>query len=783
LLFRRDANIRVRLHCRIQQCGKLLLLHVWIGLLPCLRGASVARNTLDVLKKPTFKQKKRKLPTMSRARFFDEYGSAKKEEDDSYSEASDDEQLAGNKLKKNLAALASKNKSAESRPMARINFNNMQAETPKAASSGRRMTGDGYAFERAKVTNGSRIGSTTVKKPEVEVKPNVAPKTFTSSAKLVTQTKFEVGLSDIHVKLARGSDLVAEDGEVPDAFAVVRLGVQEHTTQAVAATSTPEWDEDVILALNKESDYLRIALFDYNGGNAPVPIGEAETMVSNTMSTEWRSLVLPVKHRGRAVGKIALKIQRSPKGGQTSSLLKSNIPKTSLREDNRRKTDTVPQRKPWQSKKAIFDEKGTAKLPRVTESGILSIRVVKGRRLRARNSDGTINAFVQITIDGTQQCSQVQKHSISPEFDEAFEFEIEKGTSKELWFEVMHEGDEGDNPTPSGCASIMVPDQEMMSSPGKDIPKWIQMNNTSKYGEILVEFTFNNGRASASAVAKSAKVTKPVASEFDINVEYDITEDILELSQQFYDDSIQRRALQNDHVKVFIVLNEQFQKGSIVLDQSGHGNDAEIHGRTTWKEVSLEETELICNSQALEFADNGYLTIKGLPSLEFSKHMTIEVWAKPYALNGGSALISKDLVSFPAFISNQLQCSLKFKDKTKFVTAAVPLKGESAPEVLVEAFGEDDVFTKTWRHYALVFDGKFVSLFIDAVCVSRKVAGTSQIEGLAAGNVINIGRSVGSHSKDFTGEMGAIRISNVALGAEDFQDTMFLSELPIFFLH
>jgi hypothetical protein len=187
-------------------------------------------------------------------------------------------------------------------------------------------------------------------------------------------------------------------------------------------------------------------------------------------------------------------------------------------------------------------------------------------------------------------------------------------------------------------------------------------------------------------------------------------------------------------------------KGNQVEDLSGNGNDGVITG-AKWVSGQFD--------QALQFTDDDFVEVPASESLDLTEHITIEVWVNPADDDCGYALLKKNAYGFPKFLGgNDLQFYLQ--------------SGGQQP--IASVIGQ--VTVKEWHHYAAVYDGQEMRLYVDAELV-QTLEHKGSID-VSADN-ITIGHSFGWHAngaRNFAGSIDELRISVVARSVAELKEAM-----------
>ena len=187
-------------------------------------------------------------------------------------------------------------------------------------------------------------------------------------------------------------------------------------------------------------------------------------------------------------------------------------------------------------------------------------------------------------------------------------------------------------------------------------------------------------------------------------------------------------------------------KGNQVEDLSGNGNDGVITG-AKWVDGKFEK--------ALQFNDDDFVEVLDSDSLDITEQITIEVWVNPADDDCGYGLLKKNAYGFPKFLGgNDLQFYLQ--------------SGGQQP--IASVIGH--VKPKEWHHYAAVYDGKEMRIYVDAELV-KTLDHKGGID-ISADN-ITIGHSFGWHAngaRNFAGSIDELRISDVARTVDDLKEAM-----------
>ena len=195
-----------------------------------------------------------------------------------------------------------------------------------------------------------------------------------------------------------------------------------------------------------------------------------------------------------------------------------------------------------------------------------------------------------------------------------------------------------------------------------------------------------------------------------------------------------------------LVVDYTFEQGSgdAVIDRSGNGNHATIHG-AEW--VSSQGV------RALRFDGvDDFLECASAPSLDLTDAVTLEAWIRPERPTTPpceAGIVGKGIAHFGAYGLTYLRDRAYVYVTTTTNNCAVALP------------------MKTWSHVAGTFDGRMLAIYLDGRLIQNRKSMADRIG--VTGEALFLGRNRYKGMNFFPGAMGGVRIYGRALAEEEIR--------------
>ena len=224
----------------------------------------------------------------------------------------------------------------------------------------------------------------------------------------------ESGTLQIHLQRARGL-MSADRNGLSDPYATLSLAGQSHKSKTIRNTLNPDWDEVIQFEGNLSAmvaEGLSLQVFDWDFGSRDDKLGEAKVDLS-PLRTE-RQVACTTKLPEPGKGEVQLHLSWAP-GGET------HPPAPELVDDSAALSEQL---KPGP---VAAEEEEPPSADPLKEKGILRVTLNSARGLVAADENGKSDPYVKMHLAGQIFKSKVKKKTLTPHWDETYDFKIERG--------------------------------------------------------------------------------------------------------------------------------------------------------------------------------------------------------------------------------------------------------------------------------------------------------------------------------------------------------------------
>ena len=224
----------------------------------------------------------------------------------------------------------------------------------------------------------------------------------------------ESGTLQIHLQRARGL-LSADRNGLSDPYATLSLAGQSHKSKTVRNTLNPDWDELIKFEGNLSAmvaEGLSLHVFDWDFGSKDDTLGEATVDLSSLRTERQHACTTKLSDPGH--GEVQLHLSWAPAGETHPEAPQLVDDSVALSE----------QLKPGPI--AAHEEPPPYDDP-LKENGILRVTLNNAIDLVAADDNGKSDPYVKMHLAGQIFKSKVKKKTLTPNWDETFDFSIERG--------------------------------------------------------------------------------------------------------------------------------------------------------------------------------------------------------------------------------------------------------------------------------------------------------------------------------------------------------------------